>query len=134
MTQSTSSISIIFALQINFFYNAFVISNPLYSDRRQLRQDMINETLIIWQIYVLMLFVEQYVFELETRNQIGYFSLSLTAFVFLVNLTPIFTGALIRLKELIKRKFVNKNMKKNEEKKMNELYRLDESEEESEEK
>ena len=104
MTTFSSTISMIFALQMNLFYVAFVLSNNLYCSTSQLRKDMINELLIILTIYVLMLFIEQFIGDLETRIILGNVVICITALIFLVNLIPIIFGTVATLRNYIKRK------------------------------
>ena len=68
MTGTSSALSLIIALQTNLFYNAFVLSQSLYHDSMMLRTDFLNEVLIIASTYIFLLFAEDYIFELDTRN------------------------------------------------------------------
>ena len=55
-------------------------------------------------IYVIMLFVEQYISDLGTRDQLGYVTIGIAASIFIFNLIPIICGTLVNVKRYLKTK------------------------------
>ena len=56
---------------MGLYYIAFILNNNLYNNSRHKFQDVSNEILILISIYVLMLFCEQYIAGLDTRDTVG---------------------------------------------------------------
>ena len=108
LSQFTPIINILLVLYINLFYTAFMLSYHFFNDVDDQRYEAINEILILSSIYIFMLQCEDYIAELNTRDIVGYMSISIIALVFLVNLAPILVKTVIGIKNSLKKLYYKK--------------------------